>query len=54
VEKPAVEAKKKRNLNVGYALLLTQAGTFLMGIIIYVVYISWMVLPYINIPTTTY
>jgi hypothetical protein len=52
-DKPVEEVNKKRNLNVGYALLLTQAGTFLMGVIVYVVYISWMILPYINIPKTT-
>ncbi len=53
-DKPAEIVKKKRNLNVGYALLLTQAGTFLLGVIIYVVYISWMILPYIKIAQSTY
>jgi hypothetical protein len=47
----AVKAKPKKGINVGYAMLLTQAATFLLGIILYVVYISWMLLPQITLRT---
>jgi hypothetical protein len=53
-EKPAERPAKKGKINVGYAFLLAQAGTFLLGVVLYVVYVSWMILPYINIPKTAY
>ena len=44
-EKTVTEVQTKRRMNMEYSLLMAQATTFLLGIIIYVVYISWMVLP---------
>jgi hypothetical protein len=36
--------KEKAAFNFGYALLLAQACTFALGMILYVAYISWMIL----------
>ena len=44
--------KEKAALNFGYALLLAQACTFALGMILYVAYISWMVLGVQPYPTT--
>ena len=48
-----VPAKKaKTAFNLGYALLLVQSCTFALGLILYVAYISWMILGLQPYPTT--
>jgi len=48
-----VPAKKAKSaFNFAYALLLTQACTFTLGMILYVAYISWMILGVQPYPTT--
>ena len=45
--------KTKPAFNFPYALLLTQACTFAVGMILYVAYMSWMILGLQAYPTTT-
>jgi hypothetical protein len=51
-EEESAVARPEKTRDFGYSLLLAQATTFLLGIILYVVFISWMVLP--EIPLTGY
>lgn len=37
--------RKENSSNMSYNLLLVQVGTFLVGVVLYVAFISWMLLP---------
>lgn len=50
-----VPAKKKKSaFNFAYAMLLTQVFTFSLGMVVYVAYISWMILGLKAYPTTSF
>ena len=44
-EEQTVKVKSKPPIDLGYSLLLGQAASFMLGVLIYVVYISWLILP---------
>ncbi|NPV58232.1 MAG: hypothetical protein HPY75_01050 [Actinobacteria bacterium] len=44
-ETPAPSASRGKSSNMSYNLLLVQVATFLVGVVLYVAFISWMLLP---------
>lgn len=49
---PTAGKKAKPDVNIGYAFTLAQACSFALGMILYVAYMSWMILGLQAYPTT--
>ncbi len=44
-DREAFGVREKKSSSMSYNLLLVQVGTFLVGVVLYVAFISWMLLP---------
>ena len=53
LERPA-RKKERPPFNYVYAFTLTQASSFVLGIVLYVAYVSWMILGLQAYPTTAF
>jgi hypothetical protein len=47
-EESKVIARPKSKMSMGYTMLMSQAVLFSLGVILYVVYISWLIIPSVS------
>ncbi len=52
-EEPGIGPAKKPRINLGYALLLAQSASFVLGLLLFFVYVAWLLLGLDPLPQQT-